>query len=273
MAIKTILLHLTYSARASERIRIASDLTRRFGAHLDVLYLVTPTMLPAGAAGRAATSIVAAEAAAVARDHAMEMRDQVAATCDGLDFSWRVSEGEHAEELARLAPYADLAIVEQSHPAHAEDHIRLQAPEELPLRAACPTLVIPHSGANAAIGRRMLVAWKNTREASRAVRDALPFLVDADEVFVLTAGSALETQTAGAGIMGWLARHGVRANLRPDIGPDDDIGHVILGQADNLGCDSIVMGAYGHARWRELIWGGTTRHVLHHMTVPVFLSH
>ena len=94
-------------------------------------------------------------------------------------------------------PFVDLAVVSQSHPAHLEDRVRLQIPDQLPMQAACPTIVLPWERRIQSSGHHTLIAWKNTREAGRAVRDAIPFLGQVDDVYLL--GVALQRLVANAG--------------------------------------------------------------------------
>jgi nucleotide-binding universal stress UspA family protein len=168
----------------------------------------------------------------------------------------------------------DIAVVSQSHPAHLEDRIRLQIPDQLPMQAACPTIVLPWERRTPSSGNHTLIAWKNTREAGRAVRDAIPFLSAANKVTVLNIERPNQPDPTGAEICRFLINHDVNVTLRTNINESDDsIGAIILDVAREMDCDSLVMGAYGHSRLRELIMGGVTRYVLSHMDLPVLMSH
>jgi nucleotide-binding universal stress UspA family protein len=119
------------------------------------------------------------------------------------------------------------------------------------------------------------VAWNAGREASRAVNDALPLLTRAKVVRILAINpdrTGEHGEEVGADVALHLARHGVNADVSV-VGSDIGDADMLLSQVSDFGADLIVMGAYGHSRARELILGGMTRHVLHHMTVPVFMSH
>jgi nucleotide-binding universal stress UspA family protein len=127
------------------------------------------------------------------------------------------------------------------------------------------------------LGKHVIVAWNVSREAARAANDALPFLVAADRVDVMcvNASSAKEgdADLPGADLCLHLARHGVKAEAHSLAASDVDTGNLLLSRAADRGADLIVMGAYGHARWREVVLGGVTRELLGQMTVPVFMSH
>ncbi|HYD30196.1 MAG TPA: universal stress protein [Azospirillaceae bacterium] len=274
MPFKTILLHMTCDERHAARLSAGVSLARRFGAFLEVLYVASPVTMPAAISGRGASYAYLAEATAIAREKADEVEKEVRRACKDISFSWTVVEGDHVDRLAERADYADLVVVSQPHPDHVEDRVRIMTAEELPLRAACPVLVLPWMPADTAppVGH-VLVAWKKTREAGRAVRDALPFLETAERVTILTIDPPGHTDDTGRDLMIYLERHGVRTHHHSNLNDDDDIGTVILQVARDLECDGIVMGAYGHSRLRELVLGGTTRHVLQYMHVPVVMSH
>ena len=122
-----------------------------------------------------------------------------------------------------------------------------------------------------------MVAWDASRLATRAVNDALPILRKASKVHLLAinpeGGREGHGDVPGADIGLHLARHGVKAEASSIHAEDLEAGDALLSRAADFGADLIVMGAYGHSRWRELVLGGVTRHLLNHMTAPVFMSH
>jgi nucleotide-binding universal stress UspA family protein len=134
-------------------------------------------------------------------------------------------------------------------------------------------MVIPYIGARRRIGNKLLVAWNGSREAARAVADAMPLLERADEVKVLSAKPLDIGDLSGADIALHLARHDVNTEASSSANKDIDIGDLLLNEAAQEGADLLVMGAYGHSRFRETVLGGATRHVLKNMTVPVLMSH
>lgn len=275
MTIKTILIHMAHDEQHGARLDAALDLARRFDARLDVLYIATPISMPAAVTGRGASYAYLSEATVIAHEKAGEIEHEIRQRCADVPYSWAVVEGDHLDLLAERSHYADIAVVSQSHTSHLEDHVRLHLPDRLPLQAACPTLVIPWDGAVSPVCNHILVAWKACREASRAVRDAMPLLKTAEKVTVLLIQPPNHPPNVGQDIEAFLKSHGVTPTLHTDIedAGSGDVGEIILTVARDRGCDSIVMGAYGHSRWREMVVGGATRHVLGHMTVPVIMSH
>jgi nucleotide-binding universal stress UspA family protein len=121
----------------------------------------------------------------------------------------------------------------------------------------------------------VLVAWKDTREAARALRDALPLLRECEHATLLEVGEGAAAEGDDESLQAagrWLAAHGVGADLRREA---DVCGaaNQLLSRAADLGADLLVAGGYGHSRLREWVLGGVTRHLLKHMTVPILMSH
>jgi nucleotide-binding universal stress UspA family protein len=150
-------------------------------------------------------------------------------------------------------------------------------PEQVALASGRPVLIVPYAGHFDNVGRRVLIAWNATREAARAVSDAMPLLTSAELVTVLTIdpreGPHGHGELPGADIALHLARHGVKAQIERTVSAGMPVGEVLLSRVADLGADLIVMGAYGHSRAREVLLGGATRSVLRSMTVPVLMSH
>jgi nucleotide-binding universal stress UspA family protein len=141
--------------------------------------------------------------------------------------------------------------------------------ELLVTAAGVPVLALPPN-ASRDLGQVVLVAWKGSREAARAVHGALPFLHAAKRVVLCAVGTRAAANLEAAAAM--LERHQVPVHPERVEGTDGGAGEVLLAQATAHGADLLVMGAYGHARLRELVFGGATRHVLRHATVPVLFS-
>jgi nucleotide-binding universal stress UspA family protein len=166
---------------------------------------------------------------------------------------------------------ADLAIVGQPDPDEAVATTDFDLPADVVMRSGRPLLIIPYAGTFEVEVKSAVVAWNGTREAARAVRDALPLLAGA-KVHVLAINPS-DTDPKPVEVCEYLARHGIDADHDEihtrDLGPGD----MILSRMSDLGAGLAVMGAYGHSRFREMILGGVTHHLLAHMTAPVLLSH
>ena len=275
MAFKDIVVHVDETARAALRFEIAAALAARHQAHLVALNVRSRAALAALAASPYVPELdqmlTRQDAEAAAQAQAMvEQR----ARDTGAVVEWRDVTGDLAESVALHARYADLVVVGQTEP-DAEANQPL--PDALVLAVGRPVLVVPYAGRFPTLGRRVLVAWNASREATRAVHDALPILQTADLVHVLAInpghGMAGHGDIPGADICLHLSRHGVKAVCEHIRTEDLDVGQMLLSRAADEDADLIVMGGYGRSRLREMVLGGATHHLLEHMTVPVLLSH
>ena len=141
------------------------------------------------------------------------------------------------------------------------------------LGAGRPVVVVPYAGNFNTTPRHVLIAWSGTREATRAVHDALPILQRATKVFVLSINPKDSKHLPGADIAAHLARHGCKTEAARTVASDISVSDAILSDASNVGADFIVMGAYGHYRLSEWALAGATRDVLNTMTGPVLFSY
>jgi nucleotide-binding universal stress UspA family protein len=283
MALKDILLHVDEAGGHEARIALAVELARANNAHLTGLFAIEPISFSALAAP-AGPDFAAAEAfQELQRQHGAVragLGERLgalfgdAARRAGIASEWRVVEEDAASAMALHARYADLAVVGQADPENPPAGEGVA--EAVLLGSGRPVLAVPFIGA-AAIGKRALIAWNGSREAARAVNDALPLLAGAEQVTVLSINPARgiggEGNLPAADMALHLARHGVKAEASYTHSEDVSVGDIILSRAADLGADLIVMGGYGHSRAREFVLGGATRTLLHHMTVPVLLSH
>jgi nucleotide-binding universal stress UspA family protein len=272
---KTIVVHVAEDADLVGRLATASSLALAHGAHLVGLSThPTDLHIPAGLRGRGASLGFVREMKQLADEHERTCRrifDSEMAR-SGVSAEWRRDDREPMEALALHSRYADVVIVSQTPPATVEEFLTGERPDHLALTAASPTIVLPHGKAVDAPGQRVLIAWRSGREAARAVRDSLPVLRRAQRVDVLTVGPAEQDHLPGAEIAAYLARHSIKVETRANYG-DDEPGQIILTIAREIGADLVVLGAYGRSRLRELILGGTTKYMLSHTTMPLWLSH
>jgi nucleotide-binding universal stress UspA family protein len=278
---KDILVHLDATPEAAARLDLAAGLARRLGAHLTGLF-VLDIPIPVFAGGEAGGGVALAElldsmrASGLADAKKAEAAFQERVRRDALAAEWRQVEGMTPAQISMQGRYADLVIIGQAAPGGRP------TPDDATTEAALfntgrPVLVVPQTGAAPTLGQRALVAWNASREASRALHDALPLLAGAASVTVLTVnaepGENAHGEEPGADIARHLARHGLNVTVRRVQGADIGVGDLLLNEAADLGADLIVMGAYGHSRLRELVLGGATRTMLRNMTAPVLLSH
>ena len=281
MSYKDLLVVLDSEAPARRRIDLAAALAERFEAHLVGLYPLPIPEAPRhfGYYDPALLDPFFGELRERARETADKLREvfEHVTSLRSLSAEWRViAEGPEADP-ALHARYVDLTILGQLDPDRGETEMIQPRPEQVTLASGRPILVVPYAGRFETVGRRVLIGWNATREAARAVNDAMPLLAAAETVTVLTIdpreGPDGHGELPGADISLHLARHGVKAEIERTVSADLPVGDVLLSRAADLGADLLVMGAYGHSRARELLLGGATRSLLRSMTVPVLMSH
>jgi len=281
MSYTDLLVVLDSDASARGRIDLAAALAERFAAHLVGLYPLPTPEAPRqlGYYDPALLGPFFEELRVRARDAADKVHEafEHVAGLRGISAEWReIPEGPEADP-ALHARYADLTILGQLDPDRGEVDMIRPRPEQVTLASGRPILVVPYAGHFESVGRRVLIGWNATREAARAVNDAMPMLAAAEAVTVMTIdareGPHGHGELPGADISLHLARHGVKAEIERTVSADLPVGEVLLSRAADLTADLLVMGAYGHSRTRELLLGGATRSLLRSMTVPVLMSH
>jgi len=279
MTYKTILVHLDTSTRAHTRLDLALALAHRFHAKLSAVF---STYVP-----EAHAFVVMAGTAEYFAAHERERQQRCAAlerlfhsevARANIEGQWTTANGYANDVMPPHARLADLIVLGQTDPGDPEAFISEQFVEHIVLSAGRPVLLIPRVGSFDEPGKHVLVAWDGSREATRALHDALPFLSHAAKVTLLSVNAqradAQHNRIPGADIALTMARHGVKVEVREmEADSDTETGEVLLSQVAERGCDMLVMGAYAHSRLHEVILGGATRTVLRSMTVPVLLSH
>jgi nucleotide-binding universal stress UspA family protein len=185
------------------------------------------------------------------------------------EFAWADA------QLGELACYADLVLI--GGRALADDDLRKVALEGALFQSPAPVLITPKKHAASLQPRRVLLAWDSGLEAGRAVRAAMELLVGADSVHIVMvdpeASAAENGEEPGADIAAYLAKHDAKAVVEVLASGGLATGEVLRRHADDIAADLIVMGAYGHSRLRQRIFGGVTRSMLEETRLPVLLAH
>jgi nucleotide-binding universal stress UspA family protein len=274
-AIRSIVLHVEPGADCAPRLEVAAALARRLDA---TLIGVGAEMIPSLGVPDPLGMLEA--------QWLVEMRRQLRENLDaaktaftdrtaGLTSRWLGLEGLPIPTLARIARGADL-IVAGGVPLGERDVYTSVDTAELVLLSGRPVLVAPPA-AGPLRGDAVVVAWKDTREARRALADALPFLKAADAVVVLEVCERTADVTAAEArtfaVVEHLNRHGVEAMDRVTVAPPERVSAEINAAARQIGADLVVMGAYGHSRIGEWIFGGVTRDQLRKPEQFLLLSH
>jgi nucleotide-binding universal stress UspA family protein len=266
MTFAAIMVTVDFDPASKARISLAADLARRFGS---LLIGVAGWPLIKRPVETLSDNELAEQASKELRSLGERFRkiaEEVA-----VRFEWRSSMDFPREVIPKEARAADLLIIGQS--MLPGDVVHSYDPGTIILAAGRPVLVVPPEIDRLEFSR-VLVAWKDTREARRAIRDALPFLKLADEVGIAVAktAGAEDADAQIADVAKYLERHDVRVAEQISTVASDDEEDVLLDLARQHRVNLIVAGAYGRTRLSEWIFGGVTRHLLLNSPVPCLLS-
>ena len=275
--IKDIVVHLTGSEEDDVRLAHAEAIARTFQSHITGLFVHRMPEL--------FTMADAAAAAAVADELMKQSSQRADAAAKRLQARMDALESEH--DLRRYDLYPGMVGDALATAAHTADLFVGTRPygdptgqqfieEQVLFQSGRGCVFVPPGGKPPKQYGSILVAWKDSREAARALSEGLPFLQQARQVIVALIEEEGASERfrieAGAEIGRHLSRHGVSAEIRK-VGGWAHAGEALLNEASMTGSDMIVMGGYGHSRLREFVLGGATRHVLTNSTVPILMAH
>ncbi len=277
MSYRTIVVQADRAPNTEARITLAAALALREEGHL--VGAATTGMPRSMLAGRAyeGSGVFVADYLRRAQERVREALEQFTAIADRLGVPSHEARSSNDDEYAGLcmqARYADLIVLGQAAPSDNEDSLLPDLPDYILLNCGRPVLLVPRSGRFPTVGKRVLVAWNGSVEAAKAVTAALPLLRGAEQVSIAVLGNRADAlgESPGSDIALYLARHGVKVEVLRRPEPVDP-GQAILSLAADFGVDLLVMGAYGHSRFREMMLGGATRTVLATATLPVLMAH
>ena len=297
MGLRDILVCLDATEAGDGRLELALNLAQTNRSYLTAVYALPepragilpagpglpPTVLgpvsPDGARAIGGQPVIAAPGQTLPdaeRADALEQRFRAELPLSGLDGEWHMLDRADLAELIQLAKAADLTILGQ-YPGSDSSGATWLHPDDVMIDAGRPVLVVPHAGAVERVGRKVLIAWNGTREANRALHDALPLIGGAEAVTIMHVGAQQadldRDRPSLERIVRHLARHGIAAQPEESLHPAISVRDALLSRAADLGADMIVAGAYHHSRLRETLLGGVSRDLLEHMTIPVLMSH
>ncbi len=269
---KTILVQLESGPAASALLQCALDLARAENAHLTCL-AVTPlnsfvTADPFG--GIYAMPTVLAAITEVEETLRAELETRLA----GEDFSWeyRHVNGYPPAAIAAHARLADLVVLGKPTTGHAgREAMALLG--EVVLNVSAPVLAVPETARGIDASAPAAIGWNGSIEAANAVRAALPLLRRAASITVIAVAEENAHDLPDADVCDYLSRHGLTASLECLEAGEPNVAEALLRTLDEVGAGLFVMGAYGHSRVREYMFGGVTRRMLSDLPVPLLLAH
>lgn len=287
MTIKSILVPLSDARSGKNALKAGVGLAKMFGAHLTALHVeADPRAIAVDYVGEAVSGAMIEEMMKTAQQRSdadtKSSRKLFDAACaaGGLKLSerpssastptasWRKETGYEDGWLQTYGRFADLIVVGRA--IDDKDLTAKLSLETALIETGRPILLAPPTLPNK-IGVNIAIAWKATAEAARSIEAAKAFFPTAKKVTILTAKETDSDQRPDE-LVAYLAWHGIKATVSK-LRASDNIGASLLSAAGKAGADMLVMGAYGHSRMREMIFGGVTKHVIAKSSLPVLMTH
>ena len=286
MALKDLLVYVDQSQDALTRLRLAADLASRHGSHLTALFVRELTGFQQERRKAAELGLVSAEGmrqldertrASITATEARLRATLDEVTKGGAQADLLCLDGEAGVLVPQYARYADLCVVGRDEPAGSTS-INYSFSEQLLFVTGRLVLFVPTDEAFRALGRHIVVAWNSSRPAARSLNDALPLIERADRatIFMINPSGFIGSHEGPPGeqMLEHLKRHGAAVDaVRIEGVPRGAIADRLQSEAQALGADLIVAGAFGHPRLWEKMLGGVTNDLIGHMSLPIFMSH
>jgi nucleotide-binding universal stress UspA family protein len=275
--IKDIVVNLSVAEDGGYAGDFAVSVASTVGAHLTGIAFVYDPIIPVAATGYIPPEVIEAQqrdneaAAKAAMDRFNAAADRAGLTVDSTKLG--ASLASAGEQFGRIARRFDLAIVAQAEPE--KDAVEELIAEGTLFESARPVIIVPYIQKAPLKLNRVMACWDGSRQATRAIADAMPLLERAGQVELLIVANerGKQDEIPGADMGEHLARHGLKVDVNRITEGDIDVADALLSHAADASIDFMVMGGYGHSRLREFVLGGVTRLMLRSMTVPVLMSH
>lgn len=270
---KTILLHVHDDTAQESRLQAAFDLARATGGHISCLQVTA--LQDYVAMDMFGGSYVMPTDIGFIRDREATKRSEIEARIarEGLSWDWRNMDGDVVRCLLYGARLADVIVATLPPPGRRAENGPLSIVGDLSVNSRCPVLAVPHDITAFECTGRAVVAWDGSPEAAVALRAAVPLLQLAEQVHLVTVEESAKRAFPGTHASEYLARHGIHSELHEWPRKDRAIEEALGSAFNELAADWIVMGAFGHSRLRETIFGGVTRYLLGAARVPLLLAH
>lgn len=286
MSIKRILVPLLSQEQASAALAAAFAIAKPFRAHVQGLHIrpdpaqsvpsVIPTMLTdyivetTDAISRAAAELAGGLKGQLEEEAGRNDVPMAETDSDGPSASWREAQGFIPDDFALAARVFDLVVLRR--PPKSAFQTERDLVTSVLLESGRPVLLVPEGGVESLDGT-VLVGWNGSVEAAQALAVGLPFLARSRAAKVVTIGAPPARGPDAGDAAALLFRHGVEVETVSIPEPKKDAGSVLLQAAHQAKASLLIVGAYSRSRWRELVLGGVTRHVIEHADLPVLLVH
>lgn len=270
---KTLLLHVDDDEGGKARTKAAFSFAEKHGSHIIASHPIPTLPGYAGYPMHGFSQELGLTFISVEEERAHKIKAQFTGSLPTGQPSWEWVEkdGSPTEVLSLQARTADLTIVGSSPKTEGLVAIYSLA-GDIALTSGLPVLAVPQKWEVSLDKKPIVIAWNGSLEASKAVRFAMPLLRAAHEVIVVEVGEENAAHLPATDIANYLARHGLKVEVAK-LSVKDTVGSEILSVAHTSNAEMIIMGAYGHRRFKELVFGGVTQELLSNDQIPVFLCH
>jgi nucleotide-binding universal stress UspA family protein len=279
MSLKSLFTVLTDPALIAPTLDAATALARVHDAHLDIMCLgVDASQM--GYFHASASAALIEQCVVQAQDRAAEIRAATAQYMQTSDIHWSSNievapMADMARRIAAEARFADIAVLPRPYAPGAGGEVEAAA-ESCLFNGRLPALVIPEDAIFSPTPEKVMVAWNDSFEAMAAVRAVLPILKQGARVHVVIVdppSHGPERSDPGGRVSQFLARHGFHVEIDVLARTLPRVPEVLLRHSVDMNAELLVLGAYGHSRLREAMFGGATRAILENAQIPLFMAH
>ena len=276
MAYKTILLCLNEIERVPQLIAAARQLGVKFNSHISGLYVI-PGVMVFPSDGLSFGAGIFEGTRNYFNDQLLKVREafEYGMKEDSLTFDLRVLDSRQpsiATDVIENCRNVDLVVISATN-RDTSDNVEYDFVEQVVLSAGRPVIILPFKGKTEIKFDELMLGWNDSRESARATFDALPFLHRAKRTKIVTVNAAPQGTIEGANIAETLDRDGVKCEVMNVASGGMSTGETLLRAANDHGAELLVLGAYGHTRLTEWVFGGATRYVLRNHDRPLLMSH
>ncbi|WP_428608933.1 universal stress protein [Sedimenticola sp.] len=277
MSLKDILVHIDDTPHCDKRVKIAIQIAKQNEAGLTALFARADPALKGFEPNMAKRHQDHQALSEQFQGKYAKLAEKAGVTLNWITAKLPSNMDQLMNQVIQQTQQADMIIVGQHDAKRTNGSVPEDMPEHLVLETGRPVLIIPYAGEFKTVGKKVVVAWTPGRESVRALNDSIPLISEAKKVKVVAINpkkkdkrlSSVTVDQAAA----HLARHGINVESDQFSTRGVDEGNLILNCLSDERADLLVMGAYGHHRFRELILGGVTQKIFEHMTTPVLMSH
>lgn len=279
MSIKDILVVCDAGEANDYRVETALLLAKIYEAHVTGLHLTPYPVVPIyGYGNPEVVAYTSGDQIEEVKATAEELKSKFVKKASEFEVpcEWSSIEGIDTQFIVDKSRYADIVVLPQGYSRYGEGNTQ-KIDDFLSINLGRPLMIIPDLKKVFNLPKRVVIAWNESHEAARAVHDALPLLTYTENVEIVSVSKNTEQEKSNMiysdDLRKHLSHHGINATVISLEKTSKSVGDTILQSAIEYDADLIVMGAYGHTRFKEIVLGGATRDLLRHTTIPLLLSH